>query len=155
MESAFGTSRAGTRRIAVAVDIAQNPPIATPSSKRPASNTCSEGAKATNRLEIICSSVKNINTQRRSILLVAEVISSPVTRATNAVAVTVCPASPSLMPRLCAIGVRRLAGKNSAVIRPKTPRASDQTAFQAGFAGANDPLVAAFEFICDSPVIKM
>lgn len=42
--------------------------------------------------------------------------------ATSAVAVTACPAIPSLTPRLAAIGVSRLAGKNSAVIRP-IPRA--------------------------------
>jgi hypothetical protein len=47
---------------------------------------------------MICSTEKNIRTQRRSILLVAEVISSPVTSATSAVAVTACPAIPSLTP---------------------------------------------------------
>ena len=39
------------------------------------------------------------------------------------VAVTACPAIPSLTPRLLAIGVNRLAGRNSATIRPNTPRA--------------------------------
>ena len=43
--------------------------------------------------------------------------------ATSAVAVTACPAIPSLTPRLLAIGVNRLAGRNSATIRPNTPRA--------------------------------
>ncbi len=98
---------------------------------------------------------KNINTQRRSMLLVAGVISKPVTSATSAVAVTVCPATPSLTPRLAAIGVSRLAGKNSAVMSPKTPSPSDQTARQAGLAGVKAWLAAIDGFICYSPVIKM
>ncbi len=48
--------------------------------------------KATIRLETICSTEKNISTQRRSILRVAVAISRPVTNATSAVAVTACPA---------------------------------------------------------------
>nr|VUD31995.1 Uncharacterised protein [Raoultella sp. NCTC 9187] len=124
MASALGTNAAGTRRIAVAVDIDQNPPMAIPSSRRPRSKNSSEGAKATIMLEMICSTEKNISTQRRSIFLVAGVMSSPVTSATSAVAVTACPAIPSLTPRLVAIGVNRLAGRNSATIRPKTPSAS-------------------------------
>ena len=83
------------------------------------------GAKATSRLEIICSTEKNISTQRRSILLVAGVISSPVTSATSAVAVTACPAIPSVTPRLAAMGVNKLAGRNSAVIKPNTPSPSE------------------------------
>lgn len=75
-------------------------------------------------LEIICKTEKNISTQRRSIFRVAVVISSPVTNATSAVAVTACPAMPSLTPRLAAIGVNKLAGRNSATIRPNTPSAS-------------------------------
>ena len=109
----------------MAVDIAQNPPIATPSNSRPISRTCSVGAKATSRLEMICSTEKNINTQRRSIFLVAGVMSNPVTSATSAVAVTACPAIPSDTPRLAAIGVSKLAGRNSAVIRPNTPSPSE------------------------------
>ena len=50
-------------------------------------------------LEIICKTEKNISTQRRSIFRVAVVINSPVTNATSAVAVTACPAIPSLTPR--------------------------------------------------------
>ncbi|MND81731.1 hypothetical protein D3C80_735360 [compost metagenome] len=123
--SAFGTLSAGTSRIAVAVDIAQKPPMAIPSSKRPNSNTFRVGANATSRLEIICSTEKNISTQRRSIFFVAGVISKPVTSATSAVAVTACPAMPSVTPRLAAIGVNKLAGKNSAVIRPNTPSPSE------------------------------
>lgn len=121
--SAFGTWAAGTRRIVVAVDIAQKPPMAIPNSRRPSRRNASESAKATIRLETICSTEKNISTQRRSILRVAVAISRPVTNATSAVAVTACPAIPSLTPRLLAIGVNRLAGRNSATIRPNTPRA--------------------------------
>ncbi len=53
--SAFGTWAAGTRRIAVAVDIAQKPPMAIPNSRRPSRRNASESAKATIRLETICS----------------------------------------------------------------------------------------------------
>ena len=122
--SAFGTIAAGTRRMVVAVDIDQKPPMAIPSSRRPSSKNSSEPAKATIMLEIICKTEKNISTQRRSIFRVAVVISSPVTNATSAVAVTACPAIPSLTPRLAAIGVNKLAGRNSATIRPNTPSAS-------------------------------
>jgi hypothetical protein len=94
-------------------------------------------AKATIRLETICRTEKNISTQRRSIFLVAGVISNPVASATSAVAVTACPAIPSLTPRLAAIGVNRLAGRNSATIRPKTPNASAYTARHAGLAVAS------------------
>ena len=75
-------------------------------------------------LEIICKTEKNISTQRRSIFRGAVVISSPVPNATSAVAGTACPAMPSLTPRLAAIGVNKLAGRNSATIRPNTPSAS-------------------------------
>ncbi|MNC73016.1 hypothetical protein D3C75_1241480 [compost metagenome] len=82
-------------------------------------------------------------------------ISRPVTSATSAVAVTDCPATPSLTPRLSAIGVNRLAGKNSAMIRPNTPSPSDQTARQAGTIGALASFALMDEFICYSPVINM
>ncbi len=63
---------------------------------------------------------------------VAAEISRLVIIATTAVAVTAWPATPSVMPRLAAIGVSRLAGRNSAVTRPNTPRVSENTAPQAG-----------------------
>jgi hypothetical protein len=49
-----------------------------------------------------------------------------------AVAVTVCPAAPSLILKSAAIGVSKLAGRNSAVTKEKTPRANAPTAAQAG-----------------------
>lgn len=49
-----------------------------------------------------------------------------------AVAVIVCPAAPSVIPRSCASGVSTLAGRNSAVTSPKVPKASEMTAPHAG-----------------------
>ena len=43
----------------------------------------------------------------------------------RAVAVTACPAIPSVTPRLAAMGVNKLAGRNSAVIKPNTPSPSE------------------------------
>jgi hypothetical protein len=54
----------------------------------------------------------------------------------SAVAVTACPAAPSLTPRSAAIGVSRLAGRNSAVTRPNTPIAKENTPAQAGALSA-------------------
>ncbi|BEV48612.1 hypothetical protein BconGalA64_11110 [Burkholderia contaminans] len=51
-------------------------------------------------------------------------------------AVTACPATPSVTPRLSAIGVNRLAGRNSAVTSPNTPSVIAKTAPQAGSRGA-------------------
>ncbi|MNP74200.1 hypothetical protein D3C76_1710380 [compost metagenome] len=53
------------------------------------------------------------------------------------------------------MGVNRLAGKNSATIRPNTPSPSDQTARQAGLAGALVSFAAMDECICTTPVRKM
>jgi|GEM_PF-5686468 len=52
IESARGTLAAGTSRMTIAVDMAQKPPSATPSSKRPIRSTVRPGAVATIRLEI-------------------------------------------------------------------------------------------------------
>ena len=52
--------------------------------------------------------------------------------ATKAVTVTDCPATPSEMPRSCAIGVSRLTGRNSTVIRQATQNATEKTADQLG-----------------------
>src|SRR5262249_43137905 len=49
-------------------------------------------------------------------------------------AVTAWPAAPSEMPRSAAIGVSRLAGRNSAVTRPNTPSDSDTIAGHRGSA---------------------
>ncbi|MNI85685.1 hypothetical protein D3C73_1427030 [compost metagenome] len=60
--------------------------------------------------------------------------------ATKAVTVTDCPATPSEMPRSCAIGVSKLTGKNSTVIRQATQNATANTADQLGraFTSARD-----------------
>ena len=55
---------------------------------------------------------------------------------TIAVAVTAWPAAPSVMCRSAANGVSRLAGRNSAVTRPKTPSESETIAPQAGAISA-------------------
>ncbi len=60
-----------------------------------------------------------------------------VTSATAAVAVTACPAMPSEIPRSFAIGVSRLAGRNSAPTSPNTPSVIAITAPQAGLASAS------------------
>src|ERR1700761_1380648 len=134
IDSARGTMAPAPRRMAVAADMVQTPPIAMPSNTRPARMVGRFGAYATNTFETISNTEKASNTQRRSILRVAVAINRLVSIATAAVAVTACPASPSVTPRLDAIGVSRLAGKNSAVTNPKTPSASEKTAPQAGFS---------------------
>jgi hypothetical protein len=48
----------------------------------------------------------------------------------TAVAVTVCPAAPSLIPMPRAKGVSRPAGKNSLLTRAKVPKLSEMTASQ-------------------------
>ena len=58
-----------------------------------------------------------------------------------AVAETVCPAAPSLILKSAAIGVSRLAGRNSAVTREKTPRANAPTAGPSRLAGAHIAIV--------------
>jgi len=75
---------------------------------------------------------KNISSLRRSALRAAAVISRLVTKPKSAVVVTACPAEPSLIARSAATGVRRLAGRNSAVTRLKTPIVMEATADQAG-----------------------
>ena len=52
--------------------------------------------------------------------------------ATKAVTVTDCPATPSEMPSSCAMGVSKLTGKNSTVIRQATQNATAKTADQLG-----------------------
>lgn len=65
--------------------------------------------------------------------------------ATNAVMVTDCPAIPSEIPKSCAIGVSRLTGRNSTVIRQATQKATAKTADQFGRAGWLACDVDAFE----------
>ena len=54
--------------------------------------------------------------------------SRPAKKATIAVAVTACPASDSEMSSDRAIGVSRLAGRNSAVTKLATPSVRERTA---------------------------
>src|SRR5690242_7475173 len=66
-------------------------------------------------------------------------MAGPATMPTSAVAVTTCPATPSVMPNSPAIRGRRLAGRNSlvtrvkiAIIRAMTPGQPDRTGLAAG-----------------------
>ena len=131
IDRALGTLASGTSRITTAVESDQKPPSAAPSSSRPASSTSTLPANATIRLETISSSEKPISTCRRSIRWVKAATSRLATTPIAAVAVTACPARPSLMRRSPAIGVSRLAGRNSAPTRLKTPRLMAKTAAQA------------------------
>lgn len=88
IDSARGTSEAGTRRMASAADIAQKPPSAAPSSTRPSSSEKKSGAKATMRFDITSSVVKASSTSRRSMRRVTAETSRLATSATVAVAVT-------------------------------------------------------------------
>ncbi|GAN67545.1 hypothetical protein AOR01nite_25470 [Acetobacter orleanensis] len=56
--------------------------------------------------------------------------------ATTAVTVTACPAKASETPSPVAMGVRRLAGRYSAVKSPKTPMVREKTAIHAGDVGS-------------------
>jgi hypothetical protein len=133
VDRALGTSLAGTKRMATAADMAQKPPMATPSSTRPMVRTRKVGAKATNALDKTCSTENESRTQRRSKRLVTTAMSRLANMATTAVIEMACPARPSVIAKSRAIGVSRLTGRNSEVIKPDTPRARANTAFQAGF----------------------
>lgn len=136
IDSARGTIAVGTSRIAVAVAIVQKPPSAMPSTTRPISSVVRFGANATARFDATSSTENTSSTRRRSMVRVSAEISRLVTSATVAVAVTAWPATPSVTPRLSAIGVSRLAGRNSAVTRPNTPSVIAKTAPHAGSRGA-------------------
>ena len=122
--------RSGTSRIASAAAIDQKPPSATPRITRAASSTPSEDAVTASRLDSTSSSVSATMTARRSKRRVSSGMDGAATAPTSAVAVTVWPAAPALMPRSAAIAVSRLAGRNSAVTRPKTPSVSEAMALQ-------------------------
>lgn len=93
-------------------------------------------ARADITLDSTSSSVKAIMTIRRSMRRVSSGSDGAATAATSAVTVTAWPAAPSLTRRSLAMAVSRLAGKNSAVTRPKTPRAMDATAAQRASVGS-------------------
>ena len=58
-------------------------------------------------------------------------VASPATIPTRDVAVTTCPAAPTETPRSAAIGVSRLAGRNSAVTWLNAPSIKETTAAHA------------------------
>ncbi|CUI85673.1 Uncharacterised protein [Achromobacter dolens] len=136
IDNARGSKAGGTRRMATAAAMLQKPPSATPSKIRIASSTARLEDIATNRLEATIRVLKASSTARRSSARVRPGTSSPANNATTAVTVTACPASASETPRSSAIGVSRLAGRYSAVSKPNTPIASENTAIQAGGASA-------------------
>ena len=131
-DSAFGTVRAGTRRMVSEADIAQKPPNPSPRQARPSSSRVKLSAKETSRQESVSSTLNRMTTLRRSMVPIAWVINRLANIATKAVTVTDCPATPSEMPRSCAIGVSRLTGRNSTVIRQATQNATEKTADQLG-----------------------
>ncbi|MNV35989.1 hypothetical protein D3C71_1274500 [compost metagenome] len=136
IDKARGSSAAGTRRMATAVAMLQNPPSAMPSNTRITSSTAMLDDSATSRLEAIISAEKPSSTTRRSSPRVRPGTSKPANKATTAVTVTAWPAKACDTPRSTAIGVSRLAGRYSAVSKPKTPIANENTAIQAAEVGA-------------------
>lgn len=107
-----------------------------PNRMRINSNTVRLDENATSRLDAIISVENPSSTTRRSMPRVRPGTSNPANNATTAVTVTACPANACDTPRSTAIGVNRLAGKYSAVSRPNTPIARENTAIQAGLVGA-------------------
>jgi hypothetical protein len=127
---ARGTSLCGTRRITVAVDIDQKPPITTPSSARPTIRTAKLGAAATTTPETIISPVSPSSRGRRSMRRVTEAMNRLVTTAKIPEIEIAWPARPSLRCRLAATGVSRLTGMNSEAISADTHSVSARTAPQ-------------------------
>ncbi|MNP62513.1 hypothetical protein D3C76_1578020 [compost metagenome] len=89
-------------------------------------------AKETSTQERVSSTANRITTLRRSIVPMTWVMNRLENMATNAVTVTDWPATPSEIPRSWAIGVSRLTGRNSTVIRQATQNATAKTADQFG-----------------------
>ncbi|KAG1384948.1 hypothetical protein G6F59_017701 [Rhizopus arrhizus] len=110
-----------------------------PSSRRIVRSTQMLDENSTNMFEAIISVEKPSRTTRRSMPRVSPGTSNPANNATTAVTVTACPAKASDTLRAAAIGVSRLAGRYSAVNRPNTPIANENTAIQAAEVGAASP----------------
>src|SRR5437868_9989220 len=108
---ARGTSRIGTRRMAMAADMDQKPPNATPSKMRAVSSMAKFDAKAEMRFEMMRAMLKAHITWRRSMPLVKMAMVGAAMAPMMAVAVTAWPAAPTLMPRSAASGVSRLTGR--------------------------------------------
>jgi hypothetical protein len=115
----------------VAADIDQKPPMTTPTSALPAMKIAALGARATTRPDTIISPAKPSKTSRRSSLRVTDEMNRLVSTAKTPETAIACPAWPWVTWRSAAIGVRRLTGMNSEVIRVKTHRVSAPTAPQA------------------------
>jgi len=94
--SARGTSRCGTRRMTVAVDIDQKPPMTTPRSARPTIRTEKFGARATMTPETSISPVSESRRLRRSTRLVADAMTRLVTTANTPETEIAWPAGPSV-----------------------------------------------------------
>jgi hypothetical protein len=125
---ARGTSASGTRRMTVAADIDQKPPITTPTSARPAMKTPALGASATITPETSISAVRRSSTRRRSIPRVADEMPRLVRTAKIPETAIAWPRRPSLIRRSAAMGVSRLTGMNSDAISVATHRVSANTA---------------------------
>jgi hypothetical protein len=125
---ARGSSDSGTRRITVAVDIDQKPPMTTPTRARPAMKIAVFGAKATIRPEAIIRTVSTSRTVRRSIPRVAVEIVRLVSTASRPETAMAWPACPSVMCRSAASGVSRLTGMNSEAMSVATQSVMANTA---------------------------
>src|SRR6187399_3270815 len=128
MANARGTCSVCTRRITIAADIDQKPPIATPMSARPVMNTATLGAKATVVPETSIRAVSESMTGFRSSRPESDEMNKLVTSANAPDIEIACPAVPSLIRRSLASGVSRLTGMNSDATRANAPSATATTA---------------------------
>jgi hypothetical protein len=112
----------------------QNPPMAIPSSARPVIRTRKLGASATSVPETANSAAMAMRTTRRSSLPTTFVMSRLVITAKRPEMEIAWPACPSVRPRSCAIGLKRLTGMNSEAMRTMTQSVMAKTAPQAGRA---------------------
>ena len=127
---AFGTAASGTRRMTVAVDSDQNPPITTPSSARAIISTTKFGAWAIKTNEASISPVSPIKTCRRSKRPAIVAMNTLVITAKRPEIEMAWPAMPSVACRSAAIGVSRLTGMNSEAMSIATHSAIEPTALQ-------------------------
>ncbi len=150
-DSAFGTVRGGTRRMVSDADIAQNPPSASPRQARPIKSKLNELAKETSKQESVSKTAKENNN-------VAAV--SGLNCLGNKQTGKHChkgghghrlPGNPF---RKCvlAIGVNKLTGKNSTIIRQATQNATEKTADQFGRVMASAPRFSAINSLMVLPV---
>lgn len=126
--SAFGTDSSGTRRMIVAVDSAQKPPMVMPRSARAAMKTVKLVALAIRSSDASIVPVSAMSIWRRSKRPATLAISRLVATAKKPETEMACPAIPWLAPRSAAIGVSRLTGMNSDAISIATHMAMAPTA---------------------------